>query len=65
MRHRYETAYRERNRQGLYPITVGRVELKSGEVPAFSITTVGSDGKRTTRDFVLLGNFVRRREQVE
>jgi len=65
VRHRYETAYRERNRQGLYPITVGRVELKSGEVPAFSITMVGTDGKRATRNFVLLGNFVRRREQVE
>lgn len=65
VRHRYETAYRERNRQGLYPITVGRVELKSGEVSAFSITTVGNDGKRATRNFVLLGNFVRRREQVE
>jgi hypothetical protein len=64
-RHRYETSYHERNQQGAYPITVGKVKLKSGEFPAFSITTVDDAGNRKTRNFVLLGNVVRRREKVE
>jgi len=62
---RYETSYRERNLRGVYPLTVGRVRLKSGEVPSFTITTLDDADNRVTREFVLLGNIVRRREQVE
>ncbi len=62
---RYETSYRERNLRGVYPLSVGKVRLKSGEVPSVTITSLDDAGNRVTREFVLLGNIVRRREQAE
>ena len=64
-RNRYETAYRERNLQGVYPLVVGREKLQVGEVPSFSVTTLDAAGGRVTRNFVMLGTIVRRREQVQ
>lgn len=63
--HRYETSYRERNLRGVYPLTVGKTQLKIGEVPTFTVTTLDGAGNRVSREFVLLGNIVRRRDQVE
>jgi hypothetical protein len=63
--HRYQTSYLERNIRGVYPLTVGRVRLRRGEVPSFTVTTLDQAGNRVTREFVLLGNIVRRREQVQ
>ncbi len=63
-RHRYETAYREHSLRGVYPLTVGREKLAEGEVPTFAMATLDPAGNRITRHFVLLGNKVRRREQV-
>ncbi len=63
--HRYETSYRERNLRGVYPLAVGKAQLKTGEVPTFTITTLDNAGNRVSRELVLLGNVVRRRDQVE
>lgn len=62
---RYGTSYREHNLRGVYPLAVGKVGLKRGEVPSFTVTTLDDAGKRVTREFVLLGDVVRRREQVQ
>ncbi len=63
-RRRYETSYRQSNLRGLYPLTVGRAQLKAGEFPSFLVTTLDAAGNRVTREFLLIGNAVRRREQV-
>ncbi len=63
-RHRYETAYREHSLRGVYPLVVGRETVKDAEVPSFAVNVLDAAGNRSTRHFVLLGNTVRRREQV-
>jgi hypothetical protein len=43
-KHRYETAYRQRNLEGLLPITVSQTKNLQGQpVPVFSITVATSD----------------------
>lgn len=70
-RHRYETAYIERNLQGYAPVLLRDVNLATGarpragqaaatdRYPGFSICTLKSDGQRVRREFALLGNIVR------
>jgi uncharacterized protein YgiM (DUF1202 family) len=61
-RHRYETAYIERNLQGYSPVQLKEVELasKSGtaKTPGFSIC-VEKNGQRVRREYALLGNVIR------
>ena len=64
-RSRYETAFRERRLRGVYPLTAGQVKLADGrELPSFSVTVVDGAGNRVTREFVLVGTAVRRRDEV-
>jgi len=67
-KHRYETAYIERNLQGYLPVLVKDVDLSTpvtrgktatARYPGFSICTTGRDGQRHRREFALLGNVVR------
>ena len=52
-RHRYETAYIERNIEGYYP-----VEVKSGATPVFSLILRGPDGKLYKKTWRLEGYLV-------
>ena len=67
-KHRYETAYIERNLQGYAPVLLQEVELASGgnrgkqtaaKYAGFSICMDGRDGQRHRREYALLGNIVR------
>ena len=69
-RHRYETAYIERNLEGYLPILlrdVGYTAAGKGQgqtasparFPGFSICTRTSDGQLHRREFALLGNVIR------
>lgn len=65
-RKHYETAYRERNLKGVYPLAVSRVRLANDqEVPMFAVTALNAAGEKVAREFVLLGNRVRRRDQAQ
>ena len=66
-RHRYETAYIERNIRGFAPVVVGDVELSapkgkdaaSEKYPGFSICFEKKDGVRYRRSYAFLTNVVR------
>jgi hypothetical protein len=68
-RHRYETAYIERNLKGYAPVMLENVELSTGmkaggqatvaKYPGFSICMEKSDGQKHRREYALLGNIVR------
>ncbi len=68
-RHRYETAYIDRNLKGYAPVLLHEVELSApgrsrGEVamakyPGFSICVEKADGQRYRREYALLTNIVR------
>ena len=62
-RHRYETAYIERNLKGYAPVLLKEVELtsKSGasSLPGFSICIEKKDGQRVRREYALLGSAIR------
>ena len=62
-RHRYETAYIERNLKGYSPVLLKEVELasKSGasSLPGFSICMEKKDGQRVRREYALLGVAIR------
>ena len=65
-RHRYETAYIERNLQGYAPVLLQKVDYGSdsrtqaaGTYPGFSVCVEKSDGKRYRREYALLSNIVR------
>ena len=68
-RHRYETAYIERNLQGYSPVQLKEVEMasKSGTTksPGFSIC-VEKNGQRVRREYALLGKCdpLRRRPRL-
>jgi SH3-like domain-containing protein len=60
-KHRYETAYRERNLQAVLPVSVGREDVqKEGNLPVFSLLTVDDEGKRVVRKYKMNGVIVRR-----
>jgi uncharacterized protein YgiM (DUF1202 family) len=62
-RHRYETAYIERNLAGYQPVTVGTVPYNDGRgersVPSFSIIARNKEGNVVRRTFAFAGQFVR------
>ena len=65
-RHRYETAYIERNLRGYSPVLLKDVEYgtnarsqAAGKYPGFSVCVEKNDGKRYRREYALLSNIVR------
>jgi hypothetical protein len=67
-RHRYETAYIERNLHGYAPVVLRDVELSSAKAkgsdaglkyPGFSVCMEKKDGQRYRRDYAFITNVVR------
>jgi hypothetical protein len=63
-RHRYETAYIERNVRGYWPVLVNDVAYAAGKgeatkYPGFSVCLEKADGQKRRREFAVLGNVVR------
>ncbi len=59
-RHRYETAYRERNIVGYFPVPVSSEDFgKEGTMPVFTVRKQNEDGSFTERKYRLIGNIVR------
>ena len=60
-RHRYETAYRERNLNGVLPVTVSQENFeKEGNLPVFVIRVKDDTGNITERKYKLNTPIVRR-----
>jgi hypothetical protein len=60
-KHRYETAYRERNFMGFFPVTVGSENFdKEGTLPTFTLRAQKVDGKIVERKYKLNQPIVRR-----
>lgn len=60
-RHRYETAYRERNLTAVFPATVGKQDFgKDGVLPVFTLRQKDDQGNVTERKYRLIGPIVRR-----
>ena len=65
-RHRYETAYIERNLRGYAPVLLQQVQLgapkagaEAGQYPGFSVCVAKKDGQRYRREYAFLTNVVR------
>lgn len=67
-RHRYETAYIERNVKAYAPVLLrsvqlgggkGRGAVAAGTFPGFSICMEKQDGQRVRREYAFIGNIVR------
>lgn len=64
-RHRYETAYIDRNVRGYAPVVLEQVELanakgtSTAKYPGFSVCLESSDGQRVRREYAFLENVVR------
>jgi SH3-like domain-containing protein len=56
---RYETAYRERNLFGVYPIQMHSVETPTGSTPGFELLLEDAAGKRIRKSFIMSGRMVR------
>jgi len=60
-RHRYETAYRERNLDGVLPVTLSKENFdKEGELPVFVIRVRDDDGNVVERKYKLATPLVKR-----
>ena len=60
-RHRYETAYRERNMEGYLPVEVGHQNFdKEGDLPTFTIRKMNDSGQIVATTYKLNGPIVRR-----
>jgi uncharacterized protein YgiM (DUF1202 family) len=60
-RHRYETAYREHNLVGVFPVKVGREDFgKEGVLPVFTLRVKDMPGKESDRKYRMIGPIVRR-----
>jgi SH3-like domain-containing protein len=61
-RHRYETAYRERNLDGVFPVTTGTQDFgKEGTMPVFTLRVKDKDdGSVREKKYRLIGPIVRR-----
>ncbi len=60
-RHRYETAYREHNLVGIFPIKVGREDFgKEGVLPVFTLRVKDIQGNESDRKYRMIGPIVRR-----
>ncbi len=61
IRHRYETAYRERNLEGHFPVKTGHQMFgKEGDLPTFTIRKETEDGQMLDVTYKLNGPIVRR-----
>ena len=56
---RYETAYRERNLTGFYPIVAGSSESPGGASPRFRLQLEDSSGQRFEKSYFMVGRQVR------
>jgi Bacterial SH3 domain len=60
-KHRYETAYRERNLEGYFPVKTGHQDFgKEGDLPTFTIRKKNDDGQMLDITYKLNGPIVRR-----
>jgi len=60
-RHRYETAYRERNLNGVLPVMVSRENFeKEGELPVFVLRVKDDDGNVSERKYKMATPIVKR-----
>jgi SH3-like domain-containing protein len=60
-KHRYETAYRERNLEGYFPVKTGHQDFgKEGDLPTFTIRKKNDDGQMVDITYKLNGPIVRR-----
>ena len=60
-RHRYETAYREHNLVGVFPVKVGAEDFgKEGNLPVFTLRVKDMQGKESDRKYRMIGPIVRR-----
>ncbi len=60
-KHRYETAYRERNLEGYFPVKTGHQDFgKEGDLPTFTIRKKNDDGQMVDVTYKLNGPIVRR-----
>jgi SH3-like domain-containing protein len=60
-RHRYETAYREHDLFGVFPVTVGHeVFDKEGDLPTFTLRVKTIDGNTAEKKYKMNGPIVRR-----
>jgi len=60
-RHRYETAYREHNLNGVLPVTVSQENFdKEGTLPVFVLQVKDDDGNPTQRKYKMNSPIVRR-----
>jgi hypothetical protein len=60
-KHRYETAYRERNLEGYFPVKTGHQDFgKEGDLPTFAIRKKTDDGQMVDITYKLNGPIVRR-----
>ncbi len=60
-RHRYETAYRERNLDGVLPVSLSHENFdKEGDLPVFVVRTKGESGNTVDRKYKLNSPIVRR-----
>ncbi|HZD33132.1 MAG TPA: SH3 domain-containing protein [Candidatus Angelobacter sp.] len=60
-KHRYETAYRERDMEGYLPVTTGHATFdKEGDLPTFTIRKMMADGKIADFTYKMNGPIVRR-----
>ena len=60
-KHRYETAYRERNMEGYFPVTTGHAVFdKEGDLPTFTIRKMYDNGEIQEVTYKMNGPIVRR-----
>ncbi len=60
-KHRYETAYRERNLEGYFPVKTGHQDFgKEGDLPTFTIRKKTDDGQMVDITYKLNGPIVRK-----
>jgi hypothetical protein len=60
-KHRYETAYREREMEGYLPVTTGHAMFdKEGDLPTFTIRKMMADGQIASVTYKMNGPIVRR-----
>ena len=60
-RHRYETAYRERNLNGVLPVTISRENFgKEGDLPIFILRVKDADGNIVERKYKMNTPIVKR-----
>ncbi len=60
-KHRYETAYRERDMQGYFPVKTGHAMFdKEGDLPTFTIRKMMADGQIVDATYKMNGPIVRR-----